>query len=199
MISRLHLQGMAMAGDHVKSAQPLEKFRDYLAILARQQVRPRLWAKLDLSGVVQQTLLEAHQAYPVLEPLNGAQQAGWLRRALANNLADELRKLKTGKRDVGREQSLEATLDHSASRLAGLLPAPGSTPSQHVQKEEMMLQLAQAILALPDAQRQAVELHHVQGLSLAEVAQEMDSTKPAVAGLLHRGLKKLRELLVASG
>jgi RNA polymerase sigma-70 factor (ECF subfamily) len=49
--------------------------------------------------------------------------------------------------------------------------------------------------AAPASQRQAVGLHHLQGLSLQEVVDTMESTKPAVAGLLHRGLKKLRELL----
>src|SRR5580700_8543679 len=92
-------------------SQPLEKFRDYLALLARQQVSDRLRGKVDLSGVVQQTLLEAHQAYAQLEPLNDAQRAGWLRRALGNNLADEFRKLNTDKRAAGREQSLQAALD----------------------------------------------------------------------------------------
>jgi DNA-directed RNA polymerase specialized sigma24 family protein len=34
---------------------------------------------------------------------------------------------------------------------------------------------------------------------LAEVAAALDCTKPGVAGLLHRGLKKLRRLLAAAG
>jgi RNA polymerase sigma-70 factor, ECF subfamily len=175
--------------------QPLEQFREYLVLLARQQINQRLRGKVDLSGVVQQTLLKAHQASGQLEPLNEAQRVGWLRRALANNLADELRKLRTGKRDATRELSLQASLDQSASRLEGLVPADLSTPSHQAQRSELMLQVARALEGLPAAQRQAIELHHVQGMSLVEVADEMGSTKPAVAGLLHRGLKKIRELL----
>ncbi len=178
-----------------EGSQPLEKFRSYLDLLVRQQTGRHLGAKVDLSGVVQQTLLEAHQAYNLLEPLDEAQKAGWLRRALANNLADEIRKLTTGKRAVGREQSLQAALDQSASRLEGLLPADQSTPSQQVQRTEVMLQVARALAELPAAQRHAIEYHHIQGLSLTETAAAMGSTKPAVAGLLHRGLKKMRELL----
>jgi RNA polymerase sigma-70 factor (ECF subfamily) len=44
-----------------------------------------------------------------------------------------------------------------------------------------------------------VELHHLQGRSLAEVAAELGLSSPAVAGLLHRGLQKLRELLEDPG
>jgi RNA polymerase sigma-70 factor, ECF subfamily len=186
---------MSDQGD--ERGKPLEKFRDYLALLARQHVKGGFHGKIDLSGVVQQTLLEAHQAYSRLEPLGDAQKAGWLRQALANNLADEYRKLATGKRNVGRERSLQTALDQSASRLEGLLVADQSTPSHQVERAELMLHVTRALQALPPAQRQAIELHHLQGLSLVEVAAEMASTKPAVAGLLHRGLKKLRELLAA--
>jgi RNA polymerase sigma-70 factor (ECF subfamily) len=181
-----------MSGERGK---PLEQFRDYLIVLARQQVRGRLAAKVDLSGIVQQTLLEGHQAGQQLEALDDAQKAVWLRHALANNLADEFRKLATGKRDVARERSLQNQLEQSASRLEGLLAADQSTPSRQALRAEMMLRVAQALERLPEAQRQAVELHHLRGLPLQEVADALNSTKPAVAGLLHRGLKKLREIL----
>jgi RNA polymerase sigma-70 factor (ECF subfamily) len=48
---------------------------------------------------------------------------------------------------------------------------------------------------LPDSQRRVIELHHLGGQSLAEVAQALATTKAAVAGLLHRGLKNLRARL----
>jgi RNA polymerase sigma factor (sigma-70 family) len=87
---------------------------------------------------------------------------------------------------IDREQSLEARLAESAEGLEQL-PAPQSTPSQHVAREERLLALAGALAALPDNQRQAVERHHLQGHSLAEVAAGLGLTRPAVAGLLHRG------------
>src|SRR4051812_34656097 len=95
----------------------LEGYRDYLQLLARLQVDARLQGKVDLSGVVQQTLLEAHQAWEKLQSWDEAQRAAWLRKALANNLTDELRKLGTARRDVTRDRSLDAALEESSARL----------------------------------------------------------------------------------
>lgn len=59
------------------------------------------------------------------------------------------------------------------------------------------LRLADSLAQLPEPQREAIMLHHLQGRPLAEVAHAMDRTAAAVAGLLHRGLKAMRLLLKA--
>src|SRR6266446_5895899 len=65
-----------MARDAGDQGQTLERFREYLAFLARLQLDPRLQGKVDLSGVVQQTLLEAHQAFDQFEHRAEAWLAG---------------------------------------------------------------------------------------------------------------------------
>ncbi len=172
-----------------------ERFRDFLSLLARLHADVRWQVKIDLSGVVQQTLLEAFQAGRQLEDCNEAQKAVWLREALTHNLNDEIRKLRTAKRDVRRERSLDVQMQESVSRLEQLLPAIDSTPSQHVVREEGMLRIARAVGTLPENQRRVIEEHHLRGRTLADVAELLGTSKPAVAGLLHRGLKRLRALL----
>jgi RNA polymerase sigma-70 factor (ECF subfamily) len=172
----------------------LERLRDYLCLLARQ-ARPRLPAKIDLSGVVQQTLLEAAQALGQLRARDEAQKAAWLRKILANNLADEIRKLGTGKRDLARERSLQAAVEESSARLEAWLAAEQSSPSHQAMRHEQLLRVTEALAALPEKQRTVVELHHLNGWPLAEVAGHLGCSKSAVAGLLHRGLDKLRQLL----
>jgi len=173
----------------------LERFRDFLTLLARLQLAPRLQGKVDLSGVVQQTLLEAHQCSARLEEFNDGQRAAWLRKALANNLTDEIRRLTTAARDVSRERSLEEALQDSSARLNAWLAAEQSSPSEHAVREEELLRLADALARLPPEQRTAVELHHLHGCPVAQIARQMGRSDGAVGALLARGLKKLRQLL----
>ncbi len=172
--------------------QALERYRAYLGLLARLQLGPRFRGNVDLSGVVQQTLLEAHRDLPDFQALDVAQQAAWLRRALANNLADEVRKFGAGKRCLDREQSLEDALAQSSARLAAWLAADQPSPSQQAERDEQALRLAEALAALPEAQREALVLQHWGGCSLAEIARHLGRSPTAVAGLLKRGLQQLR-------
>ena len=167
-----------------------DRDRAYLALLARQNVAADLQGKLDVSGVIQQTLLEAHVAGHVAG-LDTGPRLAWLRTALARNLTDELRRLRADKRDAGREFALDA----SAASLARFLEADQSSPSARVVRDEQVLRLAVAVAALPDGQRQAVELHYFQARPVADVATELGRSVAAVAGLLKRGLRQLREHL----
>ncbi|HEV3116593.1 MAG TPA: sigma-70 family RNA polymerase sigma factor [Gemmataceae bacterium] len=177
------------------AATLLERYRKYLALLARLQLDRRLQGKVDLSGVVQQTLLEAYRMLPRFHAKTQQDMAAWLRRILANNLADEVRKLGTAKRDARRERSLEAALEESSARLGAWLAAEQSTPSQQAQREEQALRVADALASLPDAQREALELQHWHGWPVAQIAEHMGKSRSAVAGLIKRGLEQLRRTM----
>jgi RNA polymerase sigma-70 factor (ECF subfamily) len=172
-----------------------EQFRHYLALLARTHLGPKQRAKVDPSDIVQQTLLEAHRKQDQFRGSTESEMAAWLRRILSTNVADAFRALGRQKRDVAREVSLENPLDQTHSRLEAWLGAVQTSPSAKASRNEQLVLLATALGQLPDPQREAVEIHHLHGLSLAETAEQLDRTTAAVAGLLRRGLSKLREML----
>jgi RNA polymerase sigma-70 factor (ECF subfamily) len=174
---------------------PLDRYRSYLHLLASMQLDRRLRGKLDASDVVQQTLLQAHRAQAQFRGDSPGQLAAWLRQILAHNLAHASRDYTRAKRDVTRERSLEASLGASAARLNQWVAAQQSSPSQKVERSEQLLQLAEALDALPEAQREAIVLHYWQDWPLAEIGTHLGRSPAAVAGLLHRGLKKLRATL----
>jgi RNA polymerase sigma-70 factor (ECF subfamily) len=181
--------------DNPDPGDRLARWRQYLALLARLHLDARLRSKLDPSDVVQQTLLRAHEKLHQFRGDGDTELRGWLRRILANTLAEAARRFGADARNVARERSLEAGLDQSSGRLEAWLAAEQPSPSQHAQREEQLLRLAAALAQLPDDQRRAVELHHLLGCAVAEVADQMERTKQAVVGLLFRGLKRLRRLM----
>src|SRR5262249_13446855 len=128
-----------------------------------------------------------------------AQQTAWLRRLLANNLTDAIRKLRTEGRDAHREQSLEAALEQSSSRLEGWFAAAQSSPSQRAERNETALRVAEALEQLPEAQREALVLQHWHGWSLARSAEHWGGPPAGVGGLLHRGLQGMKNLLQEGG
>jgi RNA polymerase sigma-70 factor (ECF subfamily) len=174
-----------------------ERFRGYLCALARLQVAARPWlaAKLDASDLVQQTLLKAHAARDQFRGHTPDEMVAWLRQILTRTLANNLRSFGQAKRDARGERPLEADLDASCSRIDAWLALDQTSPSERAGAHDRVEALAAAVAALPDDQRQVVLAKHCHGLSLAEIARQMDRTPAAVAGLLRRGLERLRELL----
>lgn len=166
--------------------------REYLLLLGRMQLAGDLVGKVDLSGVVQQTLWEAGQS---TFPIEEHERLAWLRRIMANNLRDEIRKLTAARRDVRREASLDAALDESSNRLENWLAQQSSSPSQRMIRAEELNRLARGLAELAEDQRIAIELHHLQGQPLAVVAEQLGRTREATAALLYRALKKLRQRL----
>jgi RNA polymerase sigma-70 factor (ECF subfamily) len=181
--------------DTDKHTPALEGYRDYLYLLARAQLDPRLQGKLDASDVVQQTLLQAHDKIDQFRGQSAEELAAYLRKILGNVLVDAVRQFDAGKRDLALERSLRASLEDSAPRLDAWLAADQSSPSQKAVRHEEVQKLARALAQLPLDQRIAVELKHLQGWSLEEIGRNMGRSTTAVGGLLRRGLRKLRELM----
>lgn len=176
----------------------LEQYREYLGLLGRLQLDEQLAGKVDVSGVVQTTMLEAYQQASTWQSMDEEARTVWLRRVFANNLLDEIRRFRAQSRDVDREQSLNQALEQSASRLNDWLAQQQSSPSLRVMRNEQAARLTAALGCLTPAQREAIELHHLQGMPLAEVGKRMKRDKGAVAALIFRGTKRLRELMGAS-
>jgi RNA polymerase sigma-70 factor (ECF subfamily) len=172
--------------------RPLEQYRDYLRLLARLQLDPRLRSQLDPSDLVQQTLLQAHQKFHQFRGRTDAELQAWLRAILANQLALAARQLGPGR---DRTRSLEAELEQSSAKLEALLASGQPDPSQAAMRAERLIGLAAALAQLPEDQRTAVELRYLRGLSVPDVAAQMKRSTVSVTGLLYRGTKALRELM----
>jgi RNA polymerase sigma-70 factor, ECF subfamily len=178
-----------LSDDH----QALEKYRAYLHLLATLQLSRRLQAKIEPSDIVQQTLVQAIGGCGQFRGRTEAETAAWLRKILAHQLANAYRDWGRQKRDLRRERSIHADLEQSASRLGSWLAADQTSPSQGAIASEEAVELANALAELPEAQRQAVALHHFEGWTLDQIGEHLGRSPAAVAGLIKRALQALRQ------
>jgi len=172
-----------------------QREKDYLMAIATMGVPAHLRAKFDIEDVVQDAWLKVHQNNEALQGRSTGERRAYLKTALASALADRIRHFDVQGRRAARERSLEAALDDSSARLEQFLAADQTSPSQRVSREEQLLRLVTALTSLPVDQRAAVHLHHLQRLSISETAETMNRSNDAVAGLLRRGMKTLRDRL----
>lgn len=113
-----------------------ERYRGYLRVLARTQLSPHLLPKVDPSDLAQQTLIEAHAAKKRPPAHDTALVSAWLRRILANNIANACRDFHREKRDIRREQRLQVSLAESSVRLERFLASRELSPSSQAFRVE---------------------------------------------------------------
>lgn len=179
------------------STPRLEEYRQYLLLLAKLQVSSDERGGLDPSDLVQETMLSAHQGLEQFRGATSQEFMAWLRRILANKLIDALRR--KGRGQPVALSALEADMDRSSTNLARCLLSEQSTPSVQLMRDDQLHRLAISLAALPEDQRQVVELRHLRGWSIPAISQELGKSVPSVAGLLRRGLEALREQMIGDG
>jgi RNA polymerase sigma-70 factor (ECF subfamily) len=150
-----------------------------------------------VDDLLQQTLVQAIRDIGGLHTRTPAGFAAWLQTIADHRVQDYLR---AQGRDRRRRvmQAAIAPYGSSAQSMRALveqLSDHGSTPSGHAAKSEAVHAVRVGLASLPSAQREAIQLHHLDGRSLDETAAEMDRTPGAVRGLLQRARQSLRQTL----
>jgi RNA polymerase sigma-70 factor, ECF subfamily len=189
------LLGRARAGDAAALGRLLELYRNYLRLLAQRLLGVTLRPRLEPSDLVQETFLEANRDFKQFEGGGEAELMAWLRRILVRNLADRAKREKARRRDVRRQESLEALLERSADEAERALVLGLSTPSAQATRREQAVVLADALAALPADYAEVLVLRHLERRKFDEIAARMGRSAGAVRMLWVRALEKLKELL----
>jgi RNA polymerase sigma-70 factor (ECF subfamily) len=189
------LLARAREGDEAARGELLARYRNYLSMLARTQIDTFLRARLDPSDLVQETLLEAVRDFRQFAGGTEKELTAWLRKILARNLADQLKRHKTQARDAHRQESLDVLLDNSSLLAEQALARGISSPSMQASKREEAVLLADALARLPADYRDVLVLRHLQQLKFEEVAERMKRSSGAVRMLWTRALERLQREL----
>lgn len=171
-------------------AELLARYADGDAAAARlltARLGPRIFAhafrtlgnRAEAEDVTQEAMLRLWKIAPEWEA-GRAQAATWLYRVTANLCTDRLRRRPTQPLD-----DIKPPAD----------PGPGA--EARLQEGARMDASQAALMRLPERQRQAVVLRHIEGLANPEIATILDVSVEAVESLTARGKKALAADLAA--
>jgi len=184
---------LALRGEQQSLGMLLERYGDYLSLLARLQIGRRLQGKVDAADLVQETFLEAHRNWKRFRGSSEGELLSWLRRILAARTVDLLRRYLGSKgRDIRLERELALELERSSRFLDAGLFAKQDSPSKQVTRREQGVLLADALAQLPEDYREVLILRHLEGLTFPGVSQRMGRTLDSVKKLWTRALDCLR-------
>jgi RNA polymerase sigma-70 factor (ECF subfamily) len=167
-------------------------YRNYLRLLARTWLDSAIRGKADPSDLVQETLLNAHRAFAGFRGSEEGELVAWLRQIMARQLTDLVRRLRSRRRDIGREQPLDGPL---RDKLHDLATSSFSSPSAAIRRREMGVLLADALAQLSPARREVIVLRNLEEMHWPEIARRMGKSEAAVRKLWARALLALRPLI----
>lgn len=138
---------------------------------------------------VQEAFIKIYRARATWEPR--ANPFTWAYRIVANHCIDMLRKRR------GDTYSLDQ--ENEDGRTRQIEDTGADNPLDVQVRREEAEQVREAIMRLPDRQREVLILRHYEGLSLQEIAEAQDCALGTVKSSLHRALANLKDLLAQQG
>ncbi|HMO15333.1 MAG TPA: sigma-70 family RNA polymerase sigma factor [Pirellulaceae bacterium] len=181
----------AQSGHDGALGRLVEECRDYLLLIANEDLDQKLLGKLGASDIVQDTMLIAHEKFAQFRGQTPAELKGWLRQILLHDLNRTRRQfVDAHRRDVHRERAID---DSQFQPLP--LADNANTPRTDAMIQEEARLLNEAMLNLPENYRRAVQLREWEDLSYGEIGRRLGVSEEAARKLCRRGLDKLENLL----
>lgn len=170
-------------------------FEALRASVARLMDRVLLRARLEPEDIVQETYVAAWPKLAESDFENFGAFVAWLKTIARNKVIDIRRGLLAEKKGANRQISRAGGKTSSYVDLLNRVASPKSTPSSGVARHEALARMAGQMWRLPEDHRSVIQWRFIQGLPVAEVAQRMKRSEPAIHMLCHRALKKLQQLM----
>jgi RNA polymerase sigma-70 factor (ECF subfamily) len=200
------LMAKARAGETDALGELCALYRNYLRMVVRSGLGPRLRERVELSDVVQEALVEVVRQFPQFTGQNEAALVGWLRRLVGQKLADLGRYHSRAKRSAGgSDVPLDAPAEGGGGadgehpvgggRLLDVLALSQTSPSEAASKRELVVLLADALDALGAPEAEVLWLYYADGLSFEAIGDRLGLSRKSIRGVWARGLKSLKRTL----
>ena len=187
----------AVAGDRGALGELLVDNYDVVARRVRSVLPKWLADQLSIDDLVQQSFVAAIANIKLCKEQSPQSFAAWLDAIAECQAQNAVSAIMCQKRGGGRTQVGLTTQSSPSSWncLVAALAEPTGTASQKLAEHEAVRAIQIAVAGLPEDQRTAVKLHHLEGQSVETTAAEMARTAGAVRGLLQRARRELRAAL----
>ena len=188
----------ASSGDTAALAELIGACRDYLLLIANQELDAELYQKLGPSDIVQSAMLKIHENFEQFRGDNREQFFGWIRQILLRGVHQARRKYKgAGKRNIRREIAIE---QKSPESLNFLEPSDGDlTPHSRAVHSEEKRMLILALGRLSKDHHQVIAWRNQEQMSFAEIGRRLDRSEAAAQKLWTRAVASLKQELAALG
>lgn len=181
----------ARSGDASAVGSLLDEYRDYLLLIANQQIDRKIQGKVGGSDIVQESMLAAQQGFSQFEGDTPEQLMAWLRQILLHDVYEVGRHYKkTAKRHVDRE----VPLTHEFKAISPIVD-PKNTPKTDALIREDASRLREAMQQLPADYRRVLELRNWEQLTFAQVGEQMDRSEDAARKLWTRAILHLQQMI----
>ena len=155
----------------------------------RNFIRRRVPDPSDAEDIVQEVFYELVEANRLLMPIEHV--TGWLYRVARNRIIDLFRKKKP-------ERFSDAAIENDDGEILqveDLLPSPDAGPEALYMRSVLLDELALAIEALPDEQREVFIAHEIDGRSFKELSTETGISLSTLLSRKRYAILHLRERL----
>ena len=170
------------SGDADAIAMLTSKYRNYLLMIANQDLDAGTQAKIGASDIVQQTMIRAQEKFGQFRGDCENEFLSWLRISLLNDLRDQFRHFRAQKRSLNSEVPQE---DQSVVQRG--FCDPNLTPSANALREERVRALAAELEKLPPDYRMVIELRNFEQLDFTTIGERMRRSSDAACKLWGAG------------
>lgn len=176
-------------GDNGAFSQLFQLYHRRLAVSVYFRMSPELRALHEVDDILQEVFLRASRDMDQFTYRSPGSFMAWLLCIADRVVVDSARYQNREKR-----RAEEMLRFRSESNPTGPDPVDSNTPSRLFAQEEALQLLLKKLDALPTDYRQVILLSKFDGLTTQEVAAQMGKSRETVALLLHRAVKRFREL-----
>lgn len=185
----------SIGGDAAALERLLWEHHPHLLSFARRKVGMDWQGKFDPEDILQEAYIQ------IFADIAGFQYDGedsflrWAVRIVEHRFIDQVRRMRSLKRDVARESAPRAGEE---SRYGGFLARcfPDlNTPSLALSREDAQSAIVMCLARLPDHYRQVVQRFYLDEEPLAKIAADMHRSEDAVRRMASRALEQLEVCL----